>query len=139
MPRKPKSDSKSVSKSPRSRKAADPQAPAEISPAAPAAVLDQALVPAAAPAELPVCVDYPQQDEGVASRDYTFRIGVAGDASKVEVSIDRGPWLPCRQAAGYWWYDWAGMTPGVHRLTARALGADGSAGISAQRRFQILG
>ncbi len=137
MPRKPKSDAKPAAKAPRARKAATPEITPEILAEAPVATLAPAAV--AAPAELLISIDYPQQDEGVSSRQYTFRLGTNREASKIEVSIDRGPWLPCRQAAGFWWYDWANYQPGVHRVVARALGTDGSAGISAQRRFQVIG
>lgn len=88
-------------------------------------------------AAVEVSIDYPQQDEGIPSESYTFRIGSVR-AEKVEVSIDRGPWLACRPAEGYWWYDWSNYAPGIHRLTARALGAGGAAGMSAQRRFQVI-
>jgi hypothetical protein len=88
--------------------------------------------------EVAVFIDYPQQDEGITSAQYTFRIGTAPQADKVEVSIDRGPWLACRQADGFWWYDWSNYTPGVHRLTARGVTTDGKTGMSLQRRFQVL-
>lgn len=98
--------------------------------------------PAAKPArktqELQVVIDYPQQDEGISSDSYSLRVGTAPAAEKVEVSIDRGPWLACRPAEGYWWYDWSNFAPGVHRVTARALTAEGDSGISAQRRVQVL-
>ena len=121
----------------RARKAAAPETAAEFIAAAPAGLLAPEAV--AAPAELLVGIDYPQQDEGISSRQYTFRLGVNREASKIEVSIDRGPWMACRQAAGYWWFDWTNYQPGVHRVTARALGTDGTAGISVQRRFQVIG
>ena len=87
---------------------------------------------------LEVTIDYPQQDEGIPSNTYTIRIGTVPAAEKVEVSIDRGPWLACRLAVGFWWYDWANFAPGVHRLTARALTPDGVTGTSKQRRFQVI-
>lgn len=88
---------------------------------------------------LTVALDFPQQDEGVNLGGYTFRIGSVPQAEKVEISIDRGPWLACRQAEGFWWYDWSEYASGVHRVTARAMGADGTAGVSPQRRFQVAG
>jgi len=85
-----------------------------------------------------VTIDFPQQDEGVAQGNYTFRVGTLPEAEKVEVSIDRGPWLACRKAVGYWWYDWSGYACGIHRLTARAFFPEGSVAVSTQRRFQVL-
>lgn len=85
---------------------------------------------------LQVFVDYPQENERVTSNVYSFRIGVAPQAAKVEVSIDGGPWLACRNASGYWWHDWICFSPGDHQLVARAFLADGSSAKSKPRAFK---
>jgi len=64
-----------------------------------------------------VQVDFPQENELISHPDYSVRIK-AGKASFVEVSIDGGEWLPCYNAAGYWWHDWYGYTTGEHSLAA---------------------
>lgn len=61
-----------------------------------------------------ITVDYPQERERVISPDYTFRVA-ARAASRVEISIDQNEWRPCRQAEGYWWYDWSGYVSGNTR------------------------
>jgi hypothetical protein len=71
---------------------------------------------AAAPAL--VAVSYPHDKEVVDGPAYTFRID-AGAAGHVEISIDKKDWQACRQAEGYWWYDWAGYVPGRHQAAAR--------------------
>jgi len=103
------------------------------------------VTPATAPAkaatkalELQVFIDYPLQDEGITSDSYSLRVGTEPAAEKVEVSVDRGPWLSARSAEGYWWYDWSNYAPGVHRITARALTTEGASGISQQRRIQVI-
>ena len=65
-----------------------------------------------------ITVDYPQERENVISRDYTFRIA-AKSAGRVEISIDDNVWQPCRQAEGYWWYDWSGYMSGQHQAVTR--------------------
>jgi len=65
-----------------------------------------------------ITVDYPQERERVISPEYTFRVA-ARAASRVEISIDQNEWRPCRQAAGYWWYDWSGYMSGKHQAVAR--------------------
>jgi len=65
-----------------------------------------------------VTLDYPREGDRVTGPVYTFRIETKA-AGKVELSIDQNEWKPCRQAGGYWWYDWAGYQPGVHRAVAR--------------------
>jgi len=65
-----------------------------------------------------ITVDYPQERERVIGPDYTFRIE-AKSAGRVEISIDDNVWQPCRQADGYWWYDWSGYMPGKHQAVAR--------------------
>jgi len=67
-------------------------------------------------------IDYPQEGETVAGRDYTFRINAPQDAPTVELSINQGPWLPCRPAIGYWWYDWICDGGKEHTVTARVFG-----------------
>ena len=59
-----------------------------------------------------VVLDHPQQGEKIASPDYTLRVGTVGDVERVEISIDQGPWLPCRYSVGYWWHDWTGYPAG---------------------------
>lgn len=70
---------------------------------------------AAAP---PVTIDYPREGDSLTWPVYTFRIASTA-AGSVELSIDQNEWKPCRQAGGYWWYDWAGYQPGAHRAVAR--------------------
>jgi hypothetical protein len=71
-------------------------------------------------------VDFPRQGERINSANYTFRISAPGDV-KVEVAVDQGDWKPCRQAAGYWWYDWSGYENGEHEITARLVSNTGRA------------
>lgn len=63
-------------------------------------------------------VNFPQEGEHINGNEYTFRIE-AKAAGRVEVSIDQNEWHACRQAGGYWWYDWAGFSSGKHRAVAR--------------------
>jgi len=92
-------------------------------------------VPAAA---VGIAVDYPQEREPVVSRDYTFRIS-AQAAGRVEISIDDNVWQPCRQAEGYWWYDWAGYMSGRHQAVARIRPQnDGQKFTSRMIRFRVL-
>jgi len=84
-----------------------------------------------------VTVDYPKERESVISPDYTFRIDAKG-AGRVEISIDQNEWQPCRQAEGYWWYDWAGYMSGKHQAVARIQPqSDGQKTTSRIVRFQV--
>ena len=65
-----------------------------------------------------VTLDYPQERERVIGPEYTFRVA-ARAASRVEIAIDGNAWQPCRQAEGYWWYDWSGYLSGKHQAVAR--------------------
>lgn len=109
----------------------------EKSPLSPEAVLaGSALAPAPKPVKEPkaakapkaarpgkapaVLLDYPQQGETVRAGHYAIRVA-AKDGLKVEVSIDGGVWTECRNAAGYYWYDWTPAAPGQHQIVARAV------------------
>ena len=69
-------------------------------------------------------IDFPTQNEVLRAPEYVIRLGVGG-ADLVELSIDKGPWLPCRLSSGYWWYDWSGIQRGKHTLVARMRLPDG--------------
>ena len=69
-------------------------------------------------------IDFPQQNERLTGPVYVIRLG-AGGAQHAELSINGGVWQNCRLTSGYWWYDWSGIQPGRHTLTARMRTADG--------------
>lgn len=80
-------------------------------------------------------VDFPAQDESILSAQYTFRVSAPDSAESVDVSIDQGPWLACRKAEGFWWYDWSGFDDGEHELIARTPGKNGRFLLSAPVEF----
>ena len=53
-----------------------------------------------------IAFDYPKANEMISSAHYAFRLQTRL-AGNVDISINGGPWTPCRPAAGYWWFDWA--------------------------------
>ena len=71
-----------------------------------------------------VVVDYPVENETIASDNYVLRIGASTDGY-VEVSFNSGEWLPCRFASGYWWFDWNYFKSGNVTIAARIVGSDG--------------
>ena len=83
--------------------------------------LKAAKAPKASPKAAPtpaVQLDYPQPGEAVAPGHYAVRVAAAPEVV-VEVAVDGGPWQPCREAVGYYWFDWT-PTLGDHTLVARA-------------------
>ncbi|MFA5976243.1 MAG: hypothetical protein WC859_08800 [Elusimicrobiota bacterium] len=72
-----------------------------------------------------IWIDHPQQKEMLSGPTYVIRLGVGG-AETVELSIDKGNWLPCRLTSGYWWFDWHAITPGKHTLVARMRTPEGT-------------
>lgn len=90
-------------------------------------------------AEIRPEIEYPMQDEAIASPEYTFRIGAPASAAGVDVSIDQGPWLACRKAAGYWWHDWSGYDDGEHEIIARTRGENGRWRLSMPHEFIVAG
>ena len=71
-----------------------------------------------------IWIDHPTQNEKLQASTYVIRLGVGG-ADAVEISFDKGNWLPCRYASGYWWYDWNNISTGKHTLVARMHTSDG--------------
>lgn len=83
-----------------------------------------------------VVLDYPKTNERIHSAGYSFRIG-ANVGGLVEVSVDGGPWQPCRPSVGYWWFDWRCAEPGKHTVVARIRPEDGKEEKTAVRRFWV--
>lgn len=82
-----------------------------------------------------VVVEFPVEGEVISTPSYTIHVSVAPGTGGVEVSIDKGEWLPCREALGLWWYDWSGFDDGEHELSARTHMGEGIAVNSAPRLF----
>lgn len=83
-------------------------------------------------------VDYPASGETVVSAQYTIRLSAPEKTEGLDVSIDQGPWLPCRKAEGFWWYDWSGYGDGAHAVIARTPGKNGRFLMSAPVGFVVL-
>ena len=66
-----------------------------------------------------------------------FHIAANPGTLGVEVSIDQGDWMSCREALGIWWYDWSGYAKGKHEVVARALITDGISASSSPRLFTV--
>lgn len=73
-----------------------------------------------------VAIDYPQQTEVIISKHYSFRISASEGVKNVAISIDGSEPMDCRQAAGYYWYDWCGIEPGKHDVFVVAEFEDGT-------------
>jgi hypothetical protein len=71
-----------------------------------------------------IWIDHPLENERLFHSEYVIRLGVGG-AEQVEISIDKGAWIPCRFTSGYWWYDWTNIPRGKHVLAARMRTAGG--------------
>ncbi len=74
-------------------------------------------------------IDYPKENEVITSLHYAIRI-TSSENSNVEISINNGPWNPCRYSHDgsgnwYWWFDWSNYVKGPHKLIARVKNANG--------------
>lgn len=91
----------------------------------------------AKPAASMLAVEYPRQGETISSSDYTVRVFAPQTANKVGISIDQGPWMSCRPAVGYWWYDWSGIENGEHQIAVSMETEQGSRIISEPHEFFV--
>ena len=83
-----------------------------------------------------ICIDYPQNNETVFCGHYCFRLGSRKPCSAMQVSINGGEWQNCRQANGYWWFDWWNFNTGNFYLEAKAY-VDGKEEQTAKRKFKV--
>lgn len=91
-----------------------------------------------APAAARPAVDFPAQNETILSSHYTIRLSAPEKTETVDLSINQGPWLACRKAEGFWWYDWSGYGAGTHEVIARTPGKNGRFLMSAPVEFEVL-
>ena len=84
-----------------------------------------------------VRVEYPGEGEVIVQKSYTFHIAASPGAVGVEVSINQGDWIACREASGLWWYDWSAFEKNDYEVVARVRMCDGLTNSSAPRRFSV--
>ncbi|HCE97094.1 MAG TPA: hypothetical protein DER10_01205 [Elusimicrobia bacterium] len=101
-------------------------------------IVGQKLGPVIKTSEVRAVLDHPQQGEKITAPRYTFRIGAVGAIERVELSLNEGPWQPCRNSVGYWWYDWADYAAGRYQAAVRAQTKDGQVFTSEPCKFQVL-
>jgi len=89
------------------------------------------------PSEVCAVLDHPQQGEKITAPHYTFRVGTIGEITRVEISLNTGPWQACRNSVGYWWYDWADYAAGKYQAAVRAQTKDGQVFTSEPCKFQV--
>lgn len=75
-------------------------------------------------------ISQPREGDTVRPGWRRLRIDAPAASGIVEVCFNQGPWLPCRQALGHWWFDWCARVPGPHEIVARLIHVDGSAALS---------
>lgn len=71
-----------------------------------------------------IAIDYPVMGERLDSGHYAVRISASG-GDQVQISVDRGEWMWCRSAGGYYWFDWHSIPSGRHEIVARMKLASG--------------
>ncbi|TBR26113.1 hypothetical protein EPO15_00740 [bacterium] len=86
---------------------------------------------------LPIRVEFPIEGETLVSPDYTFRVMAPEAAVTVDICINQGDWLPCREAVGLWWHDWNTLENGEYEVVARARQQDGTVTVSEPRIFFV--
>jgi len=101
-------------------------------------VVGQKLGPVVKTNEVRAVLDHPQQGEKITAPRYTFRIGAVGAIERVELSLNEGPWQPCRNSVGYWWYDWADYAAGRYQAVVKAQAKDGQTFTSEPHKFQVV-
>ncbi len=69
--------------------------------------------------ECRLSIDFPQEKEKVREGSYSVRIS-SDPNSDVEISINDGPWEPCRESVGHWWFDWSPKSVARCKLVARS-------------------
>jgi len=90
------------------------------------------------PRKSAIHVKYPRAGETVSRPSYAVQVEAPPQPVRVELRVNASDWLPCREALGLWWYDWAGFEPGNHRLVARVMTEDGDLLESIEREILVV-
>lgn len=69
-------------------------------------------------------VDFPKEGEEILTGHYAVRIS-ATPGSDVEINTGGSDWWPCREAVGFFWFDWWPAKPGRTTLSVRAKAGKG--------------
>lgn len=88
-------------------------------------------------AERALGVEFPAQEQAVASSRCIVQISGPDDAQIIEISVDRGPWRSCIRACGFWWHECGELGNGPHRLSVRGQARDGTSLNALPRRFSV--
>ena len=84
-----------------------------------------------------IAIDFPKNNEEILfDAGYAIRIS-ATECEAVEISINDGEWQPCRNASGYWGFDWNITEPGRYIIYARMRCSDGKEIISKRRLCKV--
>ena len=84
-----------------------------------------------------IAIDFPRNNaEILFNAGYAIRIS-ASECEVVEISINDGEWQPCRNASGYWWFDWNITEPGRYKMYARMRGSGGRETVSKRRLCKV--
>ena len=65
-----------------------------------------------------IVIDHPTENEKISKEHYAVRISTS-TCERVEISVDGAEWLPCRNAAGHWWFDLHDIASGGHTFVVR--------------------
>jgi hypothetical protein len=85
-----------------------------------------------------ITIDFPKEGESINSMHYSFKIATHIPGVKVDVSLNGGGWVPCREAAGHWWFDWSAYSTGTYKLQARAALPGGAVELAREVKFSVI-
>ena len=110
---------------------------AEKSEAKPVKIAKKTKTEKKAAAEDFINIDFPTNNEEIPiGTGYTIRIS-ASQCETVQISVNDGDWMECRNASGYWWFDWDEIEPGRYKIYARMKKTDGTEAVSKRRLCKI--
>lgn len=82
-------------------------------------------------------VHLPVNDEVIFTPNFSMRFLARAELGPLEVRIDDGPWRPCGEYGGYWWYKWSDYASGPHVVEAKCTPPGGLPILSPRRRFTV--
>lgn len=87
--------------------------------------IKKASKPRLSPVKHQISIDHPSHGDSIPRCHYAVRISCSAPG-RAELSINGGPWMSCREAVGFRWFDWNPAESGEHVLAARLLDDSGA-------------
>jgi hypothetical protein len=82
-------------------------------------------------------IDFPEEGASIYPGHYAVRIS-SSLSEPVEISVNGSPWESCREASGYFWFDWWPEETGKTSISVRSKSTAGKTAKTSARTCTVI-